>query len=291
MIPCLPCESARELLEPFVDHELSTAQQVAVETHLRSCPTCSARVDDLALIAWSIRTGTPATRVAADDVRALGVMQSGVLARLNAEQAQSWRVQIREQLSDMRLWWPAMGATAAVIACLFGSATIWSATTEKRPSSMAALLDPGSDSNPLPLGDDMSMPRVLDAGREPETSADDGTYFLSLFVTRTGQVGGAELMPSRQQVRSASAATVRAADGRAVVNAVMGSRFVPAQAADGRAIAVLMLMVIERTTIREKLPPIAEPPPVPLARRSKPLSQQLQLPGARSAVQQGSARA
>lgn len=290
MIPCLPCESARELLEPFVDRELSTAQQVAVETHLRSCPTCAARVDDLALIAWSVRTGTPATRVADDDMRALGVMQSGVLARLKAEQAQSWRVQIREQLSDMRLWWPAMGATAAVIACLFGSVTIWSATTEKRPSSMAALLDPGSDSNPLPLDDDMSMPRVLDAGREPEEiSANDGVFFLSLFVTRTGQVGGAELMPSRQQVRSASAATARAADGRAVVDAVMGSRFAPAQAPDGRAIAVLMLMVIERTTIREKLPPIDAPMPAPQARRSKPVPQQL--PGARSAIQQSSARA
>jgi hypothetical protein len=69
----------------------------------------------------------------------------------------------------------------------------------------------------------------------------------------------------------------------------MGSRFAPALAPNGQAVAVRMLMVIERTTIREKLLPLEEPPAVQQARRTKPLP--LQRSGARSAIQQSSARA
>ena len=91
MIPCIPCETARELLEPFLDRELSTNEQVAVEAHLRWCRTCAAHVDDLALIGWSLRAGTPATSPVAEDSRALAIVQSDVLARVKAEQAESWR--------------------------------------------------------------------------------------------------------------------------------------------------------------------------------------------------------
>jgi hypothetical protein len=292
MIPCLPCESARELIEPLIDRELSTADQVAVEAHLRACPTCSARVHDLGLIGWSIRAGIPAMQVDSDDVRALGVMQSGVLARVHAERSQSWRVQLREQLSDMRLWWPAIGATAAVIACLMGSVTIWTLTTTvKRPFSLAAKLAPGSNSNPVLLDDDMLAPRLLDEGRsQEELSAGDGFYVVSAILLQNGLVDGAELVPSRREAFSSSA-EVRAAR-LAVLEAVRGARFTPAQAPGGRSIAVRVLIVIERTTIREKLQPLDEPQPVQQARRggAKPVLIQ-PLPGARSAVQQSSARA
>ena len=55
MIPYLGCEHARELLEGFVDGELAMADQVAVESHLRWCRTCAARVEDMRLIGASLR--------------------------------------------------------------------------------------------------------------------------------------------------------------------------------------------------------------------------------------------
>ena len=64
MIPCIPCETARELLEPFLDRELSTNEQIAVEAHLRWCRTCADRIEDFQLIGTSIRVGPPKLTVA-----------------------------------------------------------------------------------------------------------------------------------------------------------------------------------------------------------------------------------
>ena len=38
----MKCEETRELLDAFHDGELQPATRAAVETHLRSCPSCSA---------------------------------------------------------------------------------------------------------------------------------------------------------------------------------------------------------------------------------------------------------
>ena len=58
MIPYLGCDAAREMLEAFVDGELAMADQVAVESHLRWCRTCGARVEDLRVIGASLRIGS-----------------------------------------------------------------------------------------------------------------------------------------------------------------------------------------------------------------------------------------
>jgi hypothetical protein len=299
MIPYLPCESARELLESFIDRELSTADQVAVEAHLRSCRTCAARVDDLSLIGWSLRSGTPATSPAQEDVRSLGVMQSGVLERIRAERQQSLRGRLPELFSDMRLWWPALGASAAVIVCLMGAAGIWRLTTDYHPGSLAgtiaALENPGCDRNPLPLDAGISVPRSLDEGLVSERiSADDAAYVFVAVITQSGEIGEAELVRARYVASPKSVAAALASDAQPLLDAVRGSRYTPAQAANGRAVAVRLLMLFERTTIRETMPPpIEEPTAVQQARRSAtPKASPVQrLPGARSAVVQSSARA
>jgi len=293
MIPCIPCETARELLEPFLDHELSTNEQIAVEAHLRWCRTCAATIDDLALIGWSLRAGTPATSPADEDASALAVVQSGVLERVKAEQAQSWRTWYADLFADMRLWWPAMGATAAVIICLCGSINIWLLTTVKQPNSLAwtieTLATPGSDRNPLRLNDGMLVPRVLDEGFVPERiSADDATFAIAAVFTKTGQIGRAELLRQRQVVWPVSLAAAQASDSQAVLNAVLGSRWTPAQAADG-PVAVTTVFLIERITIRERQRPLDDDV-LQRARRSvapKPLLQSQPSSG-RSANEQAS---
>ena len=55
MIPYLDCRAAQELLEAFIDGELAVADQVALESHLRWCTVCAARVEDVQLIGVSLR--------------------------------------------------------------------------------------------------------------------------------------------------------------------------------------------------------------------------------------------
>jgi len=64
MIPYLDCRAAQELLEPFVDGELAVNDQVALESHLRWCRVCAARVEDMQLIGASLRVTSCALRAA-----------------------------------------------------------------------------------------------------------------------------------------------------------------------------------------------------------------------------------
>jgi hypothetical protein len=268
MIPWLTCESARELLEPFLDNELSTADQVAVEAHLRSCGTCAARIDDMGLIGWSLRAGTPTSTPRVEDVRALAVLQSAVLTRVRIERGQTLRARLPELFSDMRLMWPAMGATTAVLLCLLGAANIWRLTTEMRPDSVAGLINvmenPGTERNPVRLVNGMIVPRVLDDGFLPDRiTSEEWQVAVAAVVTRTGEVGGAELLAESRVVSPAAAAAEEASYRRAVLAAVRGSRFVPAQSADGRPVAVKAVLLLVQTTIREPRP--AEQRAVPSA--------------------------
>jgi len=55
MIPYLDCRAAQRLLEAFVDGELAVHDQVALESHLRWCTVCAARVEDMQVIGASLR--------------------------------------------------------------------------------------------------------------------------------------------------------------------------------------------------------------------------------------------
>jgi hypothetical protein len=187
------------------------------------------------------------------------VIQSGVLARIRAERAQSLRTRLGEMFADMRLLWPAMGATAAVIVCLCGAMNVWRLATERRPNSLAAtietLANPGSDTNPLHLEGATSVPRVLDQGFSLDRiSGDDAVFALSMVVTREGRIGQIELLDSPRAVGTASHAAMHADDARAVLNAARESRFTPAQARGGRNVAVTVVWVIEKTTAVFKKP-------------------------------------
>ena len=120
MIPYVGCEFAREHLDAFIDDELSLAEQVAVESHLRWCRTCAARVEDLRLIGDSVRTGSP-VQLADDDTRAVSAVQASVLMRIRTERELSIGTRLRDMFADMRLLWPALGATAAVLFCVSGA--------------------------------------------------------------------------------------------------------------------------------------------------------------------------
>ena len=84
MISYLGCDRAREMLQAFVDRELPMVDQVGVESHLRWCDTCAARVEDLRTIGTGIRLCAAVPGVHVEDPRALAVFKSGVLTRSRA---------------------------------------------------------------------------------------------------------------------------------------------------------------------------------------------------------------
>ena len=262
MIPYLGCEHARELLDGFVDGELIMADQVALESHLRWCRPCAARVEDMRLIGASMRVAVPS--LAPDDTRALTAIQSGVLTRIRAEREQSFAVQIRGMFDDMRLLWPAVGATAALVACLFASLSVLQAATAENPESLAAMIErldrpsapmlppanPGSDQNPMRLDGRVSFPRALNSVSAFESMPEDEVAIaLSAVVTREGRIGSYGVlqseMPKTRRSRDGDAREVTA-----VLDAVKRSRFAPAEAAGGTKVAVNMVWLLVRTTAR-----------------------------------------
>ena len=141
MIPYLGCEAAREMLGAFVDGELAMTDQVALESHLRWCRTCGARVEDMRLIGASIRIGAPRSSGEPEEGCALTAVQVGVVTRIRAERDLSLQTRLRDMFADMRLFWPALGATAAVVACLCTTVSVLHAASGEQSDSMAGVME------------------------------------------------------------------------------------------------------------------------------------------------------
>jgi len=269
MTPYVGCDYAQERLEALVDDELSIEEQVAVESHVRWCRTCAARIEDLQLIGGSIRAGSPAPRVVNDVEPALQAVYSRVILRAHAEREQSLTVRFREMVSDRHLLWPALGASMAVFLCAAVSLSVLRFTSVERPQSLAtrleAMTNPGSELNPLRPDNNsrvdryfskfvdsdraggISMPRVLDSGASFEGLGDEEAMFtMATVVSREGRIANAEVLTSQHTGGKAD----HADDVEAVLDAVKQSRFAPAQTSLGRAVAVNMVWVIVVTTVQ-----------------------------------------
>ena len=274
------CGHARELLEGLIDGELSMADQLAVESHLRWCRTCALRVDDLRLIGDSLRHGSEARPAAREIESSVTGIYDAVLTRVRAERAQSWRVRLRDSFSDMRLFWPALGASAAVAMCIMASASVLQATSVHRAESLASLIT--SLANPTPLRPaeqgffGISMPRPNEADAERTSGAlnampdDDVIYTVRTFVDRDGRVSNLELLLSGADMHKGPA--THASHDRAVLDAIAQTRFDTAHTGYGQPLGFDMVWVIAKTTaVAPAIEPTvvvrapvakAEPPPV-----------------------------
>lgn len=277
MIPYLDCRAAQEMLEPFVDGELAVNDQVALESHLRWCRVCAARVEDMQLIGASLRVTSCALRAADEADDSLTSLQSDVLTRIQTEREQSMRTQMRGMCDDMRFFWPAVGASFALAACLFVAVTVVSLTADENPDSLAGMIqvlaNPGSDQNPMRLDGAMAAPpRALGDEGLALLPGDDVVVALAAVVTREGRVSNYEVLFSeRASVRRHDTAVERGG-ANSVFDAVMQSRFTPAQAVvDGAPVAVNMVWVLARTTVKAPAQAAAiDPAPVRLAPAPRP---------------------
>lgn len=248
MIPYLGCDAARDMLQPFVDLELPVTEQVVLESHLRWCERCAARVEDIRVIGAALRRGGVVQAAHTEDVGALAAIQSEVLTRIRAERDQSLPVRFRELFADMRFMWPALGSTAALIACLFAVTSVNRVARAEHPYSLAdrisAMSNPGSDRNPLQLDSRMLAPRPLNEGPSLDSIPDEEAVFaLAAVVTREGRVANFELLQSEES-----------AHVTALLEAVKHSRFSPAQTSDG-IVAVNVVWLLARTTVKASIDP------------------------------------
>ena len=274
MIPYVGCDYAREHLDAFVDGELSVDEQVAVESHLRWCETCAARVEDVQLIGDSLRTGSLAARAADEEAQTVSALHSSVLIRVRAEEELSLAARFRDMFTDMRLLWPALGATSAVTICLVGALSVLHAASVEQPESLASMLDtlanPGAERNPLLPGNTARynplFEKFVDSDRAggislPRASDDqvmfegipeqDAMYAVAAVVTRQGRIGNYELLTSQ---RTGPPAKGVHANDAMVLDAVRQSRFAPAQTPLGRTVAVNMVWLIFMTTVESPAP-------------------------------------
>jgi hypothetical protein len=135
---------------------------------------------------------------------------------------------------------------------------------------MAAMIEmlanPGSDQNPMSLDARMSAPRSLDAGIALDLSDDeDAVYALSAVVTREGRISNYELLLSeRASVRRREKAAESDHHAAALLAKVKRSRFEPAQTRAGGTVAVNMVWLLTRTTVKASSP-IEQTPRVPAA--------------------------
>jgi hypothetical protein len=252
------CERARTLLDGLLDGELSMPDQLAVESHLRWCETCALRIEDMRTIGASLRERFASRPVVSDET--LTTLNEGLLVRVRAERAQSFPSRIREMLSDRRLLWPALGATAAVVLCVTASVSVLHASKLEDPQSLAGMISalgsPGTERNPLrPADNGISIPRMSNeegsrAGYALEQISDeDFIYAFRTVVGRDGRPGNSEFLQSDDAAGvDPKALAQSAAQELAMLDVVRQARFKPAQTPMGQAVAVDMVLLFAKTT-------------------------------------------
>lgn len=252
MMHAVSCGEVQNRLEEFHDGELTVEGRVAVQGHLRDCVTCALAAGELDELRDSLREaalGLP-DRSAPEAEQ----LTKGVVERVRVEAEQSWSAEMRSLFQDMHLVWAALGATAATLVCLLGSLSVFHATSQERPDSLAGLISflasPGSNENPVRLDSRMRAPRWRTDGEGLPLSAipgDDGVLALSAVVTREGRVQNLELLSSDR----ALGVKVRPDVLLAMIQAAYQVEFEPATTAStGDPIAVSMVWLLASTTVK-----------------------------------------
>lgn len=241
------CRRARQLLSAYHDGELDMGMQVAVQSHLRRCPSCLAERRALRAVGMKLRD-VSALRVPDDG----GRIERSVLGRLQAERQASWHSRLNRMFDDMHLVWAAAGATAATLLIVCAVVASLALSLREQPLSMAALIgalaSPGSDQNPVSVDGRMLLPRSDPhalMGSMP-VGSDDAVFALAAVVTREGRVRNLELLRP-----DPSALPVEEREILELLDAMSQARFEPAMSG-GAPVAVNLVWLVAHTTVRGK---------------------------------------
>ena len=243
----LDCRQVRRQLAAYHDGELVMDTQVAVQAHLRSCPSCLGdrrRLAEMgALLRASVASRVPEER---------GRIERHVLARLHAERQTSWPHLFHGLFEDLHLVWAAAGATAATVVILCAVVTSMALALREQPLSMAAAIgamaSPGSDRNPVSVDGRMLLPRsnpdaLVQSG---VMDREEAVFALAAVVTREGRVRNLELLTP-----DTTALPVEDREILELLGAASQARFEPARAG-GAPVAVNLVWLVAHTTVRGK---------------------------------------
>ena len=123
-------------LSEFIDGELNGVERLAVAEHLSQCQACTSEVDVLRELGERLRLESPA-----DSVDRLEGLAGGVIARIRAERAQSWRAMFDRAVDGWH--WLLVGSSAvgaAVATALILSALIQFGPAPSRGDSIAGMM-------------------------------------------------------------------------------------------------------------------------------------------------------
>lgn len=258
------CRSVRRQLSAFHDGELPVGDRIAVQAHLQQCRSCALEVREFTLLGSVVRDGSPVASEAND---LLAGLAAGVVSRVKAEREQSITGWSERAFEDLHVFWAALGATGATVACLAIIFGIFFYATQFRPDSLGgqiALLSLPEGSNEKPFNSDsrVLLPTVKwDAFAEAALPNEDDTVFaFAAQLTREGTIAYLDLLhaeAARGDVRSRQ-------EEQAILAQLSKARFEPARygGASGPPVAVNMVWLHTQLTVRAKLLPDEPRPPV-----------------------------
>jgi hypothetical protein len=132
------CATLRHHLGAFVDGELAGAEMLRVSEHLETCSRCAAEVADLK------DTGSLLRAAAASEPLppSLAGLAGGVVSRVRAESAQSWRRLFQTATEDWH--WVIVGGGAVIatfVSMVFAGALLLFGPVPVREDSLSALIN------------------------------------------------------------------------------------------------------------------------------------------------------
>jgi anti-sigma factor RsiW len=129
------CASVRPQLGAFVDDELIGVDMLRVRDHLDECASCRAEIETVRELGAQLRAAVgPET----PDMPGLA---SGVISRVRAERAQSWRGTISRAVEDWHWAIVGLGSMAGTtVSTLIIASVLWFGPAPERGDSLSAML-------------------------------------------------------------------------------------------------------------------------------------------------------
>lgn len=182
------CAAIRSDLGAFIDRELTGVRMLRVAGHLTGCETCASEAEALRSVGQLLRTAAERSEIPADVSR----LASGVVERVRAENAQSWRALLSRGFDDWRWALVGTGSVAATfVSALAVSAVLVFGPAPEREDSLAALITNLTSPSGLLLlearsagkGVDSMLLEVGNGAKQSGTSSNEGVMPVVLRLT------------------------------------------------------------------------------------------------------------
>jgi hypothetical protein len=242
MMHVLPCHQVRNELAAYHDGELDMETQVLILGHLQECVACRLEAAALADLGAALRTmaGSVPGRSASET----GLITDGVLDRIRVEQRFSLVTRLRESFEDMHLVWAGLGATVAMLFCIFASAGVLHAANQERPDSLAGIISTLANTDPVRLVDSAYENKPLLDTTESLPLGQETDLMLSAYVTRDGRIQNVALLEEQ-----ARALHVKPEVVLAMIDAASRARFSPTQTS-AHVGGVNVVWLVTSTTVK-----------------------------------------